>query len=182
VGTSGSSSGQVTATVAPTTLTATRWGRITIGAATALVVQDGLAGNVTVTPASATAPAAGAVGEFAVSTNASDYQWSYTVNDSWIQSVALSQLSTVGPGTLRYIVAENPDTAAVHRPPRGRLALRRPQPAHIRAQAGRGRSIARRLPGRAACGGRFGDHRHDRIGVMESHQRCVDRPRRDELG
>jgi M6 family metalloprotease-like protein len=111
-GASGSGSGQVTATVAPTTLTATRWGRIAIGAATALVVQDGLAGNVTVTPASAAAPAAGAVGEIAVSTNASDYQWSYTVNDSWIQSVAFSQLSTVGPGTLRYIVAENTDTAA----------------------------------------------------------------------
>ena len=35
-----------------------------------------------------------------------------TVNASWIQSVYFSQLSTVGPGTLRYIVAQNTGTTA----------------------------------------------------------------------
>jgi hypothetical protein len=111
-GSSGKGSGQVTAQVAATTLTATRWGRITIGALDALVVQDGLAGNVSVLPTSVSVPAEGAVGEIQVATNADDYDWDYTVNDAWIQSVYFSQLSTLGPGTLRYIVAENTDTAA----------------------------------------------------------------------
>ena len=109
--TSGTGNGRITLSVAATTVTQSRWGKIVVGQASSSVTQDGLAGNVSVDPASAAFPAAGGAGEIAVSTNAPDYAWSFSVNASWIQSVYFSKLTTTGSGTLRYIVAQNAGSA-----------------------------------------------------------------------
>jgi M6 family metalloprotease-like protein len=106
-GVSGIGAGQITLSVAPTSVTSARWGRIVIGQFTAIVTQDGLAGNVTIGPATADFSSVGGVGEIAVAANAADYQWSYASNAPWIQSVFFSRQSTTGSGTLRYIVAQN---------------------------------------------------------------------------
>ncbi|MBI5922946.1 MAG: hypothetical protein HY847_15035 [Betaproteobacteria bacterium] len=106
-GASGTGTGQIAISVAATTVTTKRWGRITLSAATAVVTQDGAAGTLTTAPASAEIPAAGGAGEIAVTANATDYSWNMTVSDAWIQSVFFSKLLNTGSGTLRYIVAQN---------------------------------------------------------------------------
>ena len=111
-GASGIGNGRITLSVAPAASTSTRWGRIVVGSAVAIVTQDGLDGNVRIDPSSAAVAAAGGTGEIAVSANADDYAWSYTVDVPWIQSVFFSKLMSTGSGTLRYIVAQNTDTAS----------------------------------------------------------------------
>jgi hypothetical protein len=104
---SGTGNGRITLSVAPASKTGSRWGKIVAGQAVTIVTQEGLAGNVSIDPASANFPAAGGAGEIAVSANAADYGWDFSVNAPWIQSVFFSKLSTTGSGTLRYIVAQN---------------------------------------------------------------------------
>ena len=111
-GASGTGDGSVGVTVAPAVETTPRWGRIIVGQTAAVVTQAGLAGNTTLTPASAAYPATGGTGTIAVAANADDYAWSYSYTDTWIQSVFFSKLASTGSGTLRYIVAQNPGTAA----------------------------------------------------------------------
>jgi len=111
-GAAGTGSGRLTISVSASSVIADRWGRIVVGQTTAVVIQTGVAGNASVSPLAATFPAAGGVGELSVSTNAPDYAWSFASNATWIQSVFCSKLSSVGPATLRYIVAQNASSAS----------------------------------------------------------------------
>ncbi|MGD0281882.1 MAG: BACON domain-containing carbohydrate-binding protein [Dissulfurispiraceae bacterium] len=106
-GASGTGNGQITLSVAPTSITSTRWGRVTAGGAAAVVTQDAAVGTLSLSPYYADFPAFGGTGEIIVTSNAPDYSWNTTVNDSWIQSVFFSSLMETGSGTLRYIVAQN---------------------------------------------------------------------------
>jgi M6 family metalloprotease-like protein len=97
----------VTVGIAPTSVTNTRWGRIVVGTAAAVVTQNGLAGAVSLAPTEANVAATGATGTINVSANANDYIWHSNSEASWIQSVFLSQGDGKGSGVLRYIVAQN---------------------------------------------------------------------------
>ncbi|MBF0557610.1 MAG: hypothetical protein HQL08_02395 [Nitrospirae bacterium] len=111
-GAGGTGDGQITVTVAPTSVSSTRWGTVTVGGATAVVTQNGESGSLNISPSSATLPAIGGTGEITVTSNASDYSWDMTVNDSWIQSVYFSKFMDTGSGTFRYIVAQNTGNAS----------------------------------------------------------------------
>jgi hypothetical protein len=106
-GASGTGSGVIGFSVLATDVSADRWGRIAVGSAVAVVTQDGLAGNASISPASAEFAATGGAGEIAISTNTTDFAWNFWSNASWIQSVFVSRNRSVGPSILRYIVAQN---------------------------------------------------------------------------
>jgi M6 family metalloprotease-like protein len=106
-GANGDGDGRVVLTIAPTTIVSSRWARVTIGQAFAVITQAGLSGNISIQPAAVSVPASGAIGEIAVAANAADYTWGYQSNATWIQEVVFSKSMTTGSGTLRYIVAQN---------------------------------------------------------------------------
>ena len=110
-GASGTGNGQISLAVAATAVTSARWARVAVGAATAVVTQDGAAGRLSTRPTAADYSAVGGAGEIVVTANADDYAWNQTVSDSWIQSVFFSKLTETGSGTLRYIVAQNAGAA-----------------------------------------------------------------------
>jgi hypothetical protein len=110
-GAAGTGSGRVTIAVDASSVTADRWGRVVVGAAAAVVVQAGVAGGATVSPAEAVFPASGGMGELLVSTNAPDYAWGYSSTVPWIQSLSCSKVHVVGSASLRYTVAENTGAA-----------------------------------------------------------------------
>ncbi len=58
-------------------------------------------------PLSVSMPASGGTGQIAVSTSAPDYAWAFTIQSPWITDVECSCFLSVGPATLRYIVAIN---------------------------------------------------------------------------
>lgn len=91
-GSSGTGSGQITLSIAPTSVTSVRWGTVTAGGATAVVTQDAAVGMLSLSPYYVNSPAFGGTGEINVIANAPDYSWSMAVNDSWIQSVFFSSL------------------------------------------------------------------------------------------
>jgi M6 family metalloprotease-like protein len=111
-GASGTGSGRVTYAVSASSVTRNRWGRIVVGAAVAIVTQRGAAGSASISPTSAEFDAIGGAGEISVSTNAPDFAWSYYSNASWLRSVFCSKMDSVGPATLRYIVAQNTSATA----------------------------------------------------------------------
>lgn len=111
-GSSGTGNGQIGYSVAATTTTAARWARIAVGSAVAVVTQAGLAGSATISPSSASFPAAGGNGIISVATNAQDYAWSFTSNADWITGVFSSKFDTVGSETVRYIISQNTGSAA----------------------------------------------------------------------
>ena len=109
---SGVGNGSVQVTAAPAVDSSPRWAGILVGQAKAVVIQDGLAGNLAITPSNAAYPATGGTGTIAVAANADDYTWTCSSSATWIQSVYFSKLTTTGSGTLRYLVAQNTGTAA----------------------------------------------------------------------
>ena len=104
---SGTGNGTVTFNVAANPNVAPRWGRIASGGAIVVISQSGTTGSMTLTPQSASVAAAGGTGEFAVATSAADYAWSFQSQVPWITDVECSCYQSVGPATLRYIVAAN---------------------------------------------------------------------------
>lgn len=113
-GSSGTGNAKLTFSVSANGLVSDRWARIQVGALTAVVTQAGIAGQASISPLSQAFPATGGVGQFSVATNAPDFGWGYgTDSPSWIQSIVSSKAFTVGPATLRYIVA--PNTTSVPR-------------------------------------------------------------------
>jgi len=95
-------------TVAPNVNLAPRWGKIAAGDSFVIVSQVGAASEwMTLSPQSATIPAAGGTGEIAVATSAPDLAWAFGTNVPWITDVECSCYQDVGPATLRYIVAVN---------------------------------------------------------------------------
>jgi hypothetical protein len=58
-------------------------------------------------PLTSSIPASGGTGEIAVATNAPDYAWAFNTDVEWITDVESSTFLTVGPSSLRYIVAAN---------------------------------------------------------------------------
>ena len=73
-----------------------------------MLTQDGLAGSLTLAPATAHVPATGGAGSINVAANAEDYAWGTSPNDSWISGVNFSKWLCQGSGVLRYLVAPNP--------------------------------------------------------------------------
>lgn len=104
---SGTGNGTLRFTVAPNGNVASRWGKITVGGAFVVVSQSGGAAGMSISPQSVSMPASGGTGQIAVSTSAPDYAWAFTIQSPWITDVECSCYLSVGPATLRYIVAIN---------------------------------------------------------------------------
>ncbi len=99
--------GSVTFSVAPNPNVSPRWGEIAVGGAFAIVTQAGALGSMTISPQTASISAAGGAGEISVATSAPDFVWSFESDVPWITDVECSCYLSVGPATLRYIVAVN---------------------------------------------------------------------------
>ena len=101
-GASGVGNGSVSYTVASTTSSATRTGRLTIGGRVLIVTQTGLACAFTISPQSATSPDTGTGGTIAV--NASDIScaWTAVTNQSWLSA---SPVSGTGNGSVTFTAA-----------------------------------------------------------------------------
>ncbi len=104
---SGTGNGSLSFTVAPNVDISPRWGKITAGGAFAIVTQAGASGSMTVSPQTASIPAAGGTGQISVATSAPDYAWAFAPDVPWITDVECTCYQSVGPATLRYIVAVN---------------------------------------------------------------------------
>ena len=84
-----------------------RWGKIMAGDAFVVVTQAGTTGWVSLSPQTNWLSAAGGMAEFALSTNAADLAWTIGHDAAWITDVETSTYQSVGPATVRYIVAAN---------------------------------------------------------------------------
>lgn len=104
---SGSGNGTLSFTVRENPNVSPRWGKITVGEAFVIVTQAGASGWMTLSPQSASLSARGGTGEISVATSAPDFAWSFQSNVPWITDVECSCYQSVGPATLRYIVAAN---------------------------------------------------------------------------
>jgi M6 family metalloprotease-like protein len=103
----GSGNGALNFTVGANPDIAPRWGKITAGDAFVVVNQAGTVGGLSLSASSASIPPSGGTGDVAVATNAPDYSWAFGTDVEWITDVESSTFSTLGPCTLRYIVAAN---------------------------------------------------------------------------
>jgi len=103
----GSGNGNLSFTVASNPSLSARWGKIAVGQAFALVTQTGGSGWMTLTPQSSSFSSAGGTGQFAVATNAPDLAWSFGSDAAWITDIECSCYQSVGPATVRYVVAAN---------------------------------------------------------------------------
>jgi len=105
---SGTGNGNLSFTVAQNPDMAPRWGRITIGGVVVVVTQAGVSrGWIVLSPSSASVAASGTMAELAVATNAPDLAWETGADVDWITDIECSCFLTVGPATVRYIVAAN---------------------------------------------------------------------------
>jgi hypothetical protein len=78
-----------------------------VGGAFVIVTQAGSSGWLTLSPQTTSVSATGGTGEIAVTTSAPDFTWSFGMDVPWITDVECSCYLSVGPATLRYIVAAN---------------------------------------------------------------------------
>ncbi len=94
-------------TVSPNPNVSPRWAKITAGDAFLIVTQAGTSASLSLTPYSQLIPASGGTGQIAVATTAPDYAWALGTDVEWITDVETSTYQTVGPCSVRYIVAAN---------------------------------------------------------------------------
>jgi len=104
---SGTGNGSLSFTIAENVSISARWGKITVGDTFVIVTQAGATGWVTISPQTASVPASGGTGQISVATNAPDFAWEFGKDVPWITDVECSCYQSVGPATLRYIVAVN---------------------------------------------------------------------------
>ena len=104
---SGSGNGGVNFSVAANPNVLPRWGKISVGGAFVVVNQAGAVGAVTITPQTASFPAAGGTGDISVATSSADMAWTTGWDATWITAVDCSCVLMIGPATLHYIVARN---------------------------------------------------------------------------
>jgi len=103
----GSGDGTVNFTVSANPDISPRWGKITSGDSFVIVSQAGTTGWISLSPQAHWLSAAGGMAEFAVSTNAPDLAWAVGHDVNWITDIETSTYQTIGPATVRYIVAAN---------------------------------------------------------------------------
>jgi M6 family metalloprotease-like protein len=104
---SASGNGSVSLTVAVNGDVAPRWGKIAVGDAFVIVTQGGSSGWMSMSPQTASVPAEGGTGQIAVATSAPDLAWTFGQDADWVTDVECSCYQSVGPATLRYVVAVN---------------------------------------------------------------------------
>ena len=112
--TSGTGSGNISYTVAATTTVNSRTATLTIGDKTFTVTQDGAVGSLTLASPSASPVATASTGSLTFTSNATDYAWTASVDQSW---VTVSPTAGSGSGSVSYSVAAttsvNPRTATL---------------------------------------------------------------------
>jgi hypothetical protein len=99
--------GTVSYSVNPNPGVSPRWAKIQAGDAFLVITEDGASAGLTVSPSSQTIPASGGTGVVSVATTAPDYAWTFGTDVEWITDAESSSYQTVGPETVRYIVAAN---------------------------------------------------------------------------
>jgi hypothetical protein len=99
--------GSLSFTVAANPDISPRWGKITVGQAFVIVTQAGGSGWMTISPQTASIPAAGGTGQIALATSAPDLSWTMGTGDPWITDIECSCYQDIGPTTIRYVVAVN---------------------------------------------------------------------------
>ena len=104
---SGTGNGSLGFTVAENVNIAPRWGKVAVGDAFAIVTQAGGSGWMTMSPQTGSFTAEGGTGEISVATSAPDLAWAFQSDVPWITDVECSCYQSIGPATLRYIVAAN---------------------------------------------------------------------------
>ena len=109
-GNSGNGNGKVSYSVAANNITAARTGSITVGGATVAITQSAASLSYSLSPTSASFPAAGGSGSVAVSVSPSGASWTASSTASWITFVSGS--SGNGNGKVSYSVAANSTTSA----------------------------------------------------------------------
>ncbi len=102
------SNGSLSFTVAANPDISPRWGKITVGQAFVIVTQAGGPGWMTISPQTASIPAAGGAGEISVAASAPDLTWTMGTDAPWITDLeCASCYLDIGPATVRYIVGVN---------------------------------------------------------------------------
>jgi M6 family metalloprotease-like protein len=99
--------GSLSFTVAENINISPRWGKIMAGNAFVIVTQSGASGWITISPKTGLVSAEGGTGKISVATSSPDFSWAYQSDVPWITDVECSCYQSVGPATLRYIVAAN---------------------------------------------------------------------------
>ena len=99
--------GSLSFTLAENVNVSPRWGKVTVGEAFVIVTQAGASGWMTISPQTGSFPATGGTGEISVATSAPDLAWGFQSDVPWITDVECSCYQSIGPATLRYIVAVN---------------------------------------------------------------------------
>jgi hypothetical protein len=135
-GAQGTSSGQVTFTVAPSTATSQRLGSLTIAGRTFAVTQVGNTCSYVLTPANRTIGGEGGTGSITVGT-ASGCPWTATTNQSWISvsgtgtasgsvsytvsanSTGTSRVGSISIGTQSFTITQGVPTGSAPVAPRG---------------------------------------------------------------